>query len=42
MFGLATLTSQQLLDLVSGLTYVNIHTTNYPAGEIRGQVIPAD
>ncbi len=38
--GSATLTSQQLLELVSGLTYANIHTTNYPGGEIRGQVLP--
>jgi uncharacterized protein (TIGR03118 family) len=38
--GFATLSSQQLLDLVSGLTYANIHTTNYPLGEIRGQVLP--
>jgi hypothetical protein len=38
--GTATLSSQELLDLVSGLTYANIHTTNYPGGEIRGQVLP--
>ncbi len=38
--GTAALTSQQLLDIVSGLTYANIHTTNYGAGEIRGQILP--
>ncbi|HWW03514.1 MAG TPA: TIGR03118 family protein [Candidatus Acidoferrum sp.] len=38
--GTAALTSQQLLDIVSGLTYANIHTTNYPGGEIRGQLLP--
>ncbi len=38
--GTAALTTQQLLDIVSGLTYANIHTTNYPGGEIRGQVLP--
>jgi hypothetical protein len=38
--GTANLNSDQLLDLLSGLTYVNIHTTNYPGGEIRGQVLP--
>jgi hypothetical protein len=25
-------------DLIAGLTYVNIHTVNYPGGEIRGQI----
>ncbi len=34
------LTSTQLLYMVEGLTYANIHTTNYPLGEIRGQVLP--
>lgn len=40
--GTATLTSQQLFYLMSGLGYVNIHTTNYPGGEIRGQLVPND
>jgi uncharacterized protein (TIGR03118 family) len=38
--GSANLDTQVLLDLVSGLTYVNVHTTNFPGGEIRGQVVP--
>jgi len=38
--GSAALTSQQLLYLMTGQTYANIHTTNYPGGEIRGQVLP--
>jgi hypothetical protein len=38
--GTAALTSQELLDIVSGLTYANIHTTNYQGGEIRGQILP--
>lgn len=27
-------------NLMAGLTYLNIHTTQYPGGEIRGQLIP--
>ena len=38
--GTATLSSAQLLDIISGLTYANIHTTNYGGGEIRGQLVP--
>lgn len=34
------LTSQELLYMASGLTYANIHTTNYSGGEIRGQIQP--
>jgi uncharacterized surface protein with fasciclin (FAS1) repeats len=26
--------------VVSGLTYINVHTETYPAGEIRGQLLP--
>lgn len=32
------LTPTQLADVESGLSYINIHTTEFPAGEIRGQI----
>ena len=38
--GKVALTSQQLSDIVAGLTYVNIHTAAHSSGEIRGQVVP--
>lgn len=34
----APLTSAEEADLKNGLYYVNIHTTDYPDGEIRGQL----
>lgn len=40
--GTQNLTADQLAELVTGFTYVNIHTTNYPGGEIRGQVRPRE
>lgn len=36
--GSVVLTDAQLEYLLSGRTYVNIHTTKYPAGELRGQI----
>lgn len=36
--GSAVLTSAQELSLLSELFYINIHTSLYPGGEIRGQV----
>ncbi len=33
-----TLTAQQMADLRNGLMYVNIHTSTFPGGEIRGQL----
>jgi hypothetical protein len=33
------LTGQQISDLSNGLYYVNIHTTLFPGGEIRGQIL---
>ena len=38
MVGSATLTNAQQGLLVNGLLYVNIHTTAFPGGEIRGQI----
>lgn len=41
-----SLLSKQLSDLMLGMqsntTYVNIHTTDHPDGEIRGQIMSAD
>ncbi|HEX8499388.1 MAG TPA: PQQ-dependent sugar dehydrogenase [Pyrinomonadaceae bacterium] len=37
-----TLTPQQVADLRAGLFYVNVHSANFPAGEIRGQFGAAD
>jgi hypothetical protein len=36
-----TLTAPLVADLVAGLDYVNIHSVNFPAGEIRGQLLAA-
>lgn len=38
--GSSTISGLQATDLLAGLWYVNIHTTVYPGGEIRGQVNP--
>jgi len=37
--GSATLTPAQVTDLMAGKWYVNVHTAQYPGGEIRGQVL---
>jgi CHRD domain len=40
--GSATLTEQQVTDLMGGQWYFNVHTAQNPMGEIRGQVLPAN
>ena len=42
MKGQATLSEQQVNDLMTGQWYFNIHTQENPTGEIRGQVMPAN
>ncbi len=37
--GQATLTPEQLADLMAGKWYVNVHTAQNKGGEIRGQVL---
>ncbi|MCP5524423.1 MAG: CHRD domain-containing protein [Verrucomicrobiales bacterium] len=39
--GVVVLSDQQRVLLLGGHTYVNIHTPSHPAGEIRGQIVPA-
>lgn len=36
--GRATLTPEQALHLVEGRWYINVQTSTYPAGEVRGQL----
>jgi len=38
--GNGTMTTTQMNDMIGGMTYVNIHSMNYPDGEIRAQVVP--
>jgi CHRD domain len=38
--GEATLTPEQAKELEAGDWYINVHTKDHPAGEIRGQVKP--
>lgn len=38
--GQATLTPSQAQQFLAGDWYINVHTTDRPAGEIRGQVVP--
>lgn len=40
IFGQVVIPTNQVADLLAGLNYINIHTTNNPGGEIRGQLIP--
>ena len=35
----ATLTPEQMADVLAGRWYVNVHTPNHPPGEIRGQLV---
>jgi hypothetical protein len=37
--GSATLTAEQVTDLMAGKWYLNVHTAGNPGGEIRGQVV---
>jgi len=38
--GQATLTPEQAAQFTAGDWYINVHTKDHPAGEIRGQVMP--
>jgi hypothetical protein len=38
--GSATLSPADAQEFLSGEMYVNVHTKNHPAGEMRGQVQP--
>jgi len=38
--GSGALTSQQIIDLMNGDLYVNVPSTTFPDGELRGQIVP--
>jgi len=38
--GTGTMSNVQMTDMLGGMTYVNIHSSTYPDGEIRAQILP--
>lgn len=38
--GTGTLSPTQVADMLAGLHYLNFHSTVFPSGEIRGQIVP--
>jgi hypothetical protein len=38
--GTANMTSPQMNDMLNGMTYVNIHSNDFPDGELRAQIVP--
>ncbi len=38
--GSTTISASEEADLLAGLWYLNVHTSAFPGGEIRGQVVP--
>jgi len=38
--GTGTMSTGQMDEMLGGMTYVNIHSANYPEGEIRAQITP--
>ncbi|MCA9292927.1 MAG: CHRD domain-containing protein [Phycisphaerales bacterium] len=39
--GSGTLTAPQITDMLNGLHYINLHSTSFGGGELRGQVVNA-
>jgi len=39
--GSGFISAAQMTGLLNGHTYINVHTSSFPGGEIRGQVVPA-
>lgn len=40
IFGQVAIPTNEVANLLAGLHYINVHNTNFPGGEIRGQLIP--